>query len=75
MKNIFTCCLGLAFFTLSVAMPVYATEIIAAENQSITEQLKNELAQVTTIHWHGVRVPNPMDGVPSMARTPIQPGR
>ena len=27
---------------------------------------QNDLPEATTIHWHGVRVPNSMDGVPLM---------
>ncbi len=34
----------------------------------------NKLPQETTIHWHGVRVPNGMDGVPHATQPPIQPG-
>ena len=34
----------------------------------------NHLAQPTTIHWHGVRLPNAMDGVPGVTQPPIQPG-
>jgi FtsP/CotA-like multicopper oxidase with cupredoxin domain len=34
----------------------------------------NKLSQPTTIHWHGVRVPNAMDGVPSVTQPPIEPG-
>ncbi|MGH8559543.1 MAG: multicopper oxidase domain-containing protein, partial [Methylococcales bacterium] len=29
-------------------------------------KLINDLPQPTTIHWHGVRVPNAMDGVPEI---------
>src|SRR5262249_46858313 len=29
-------------------------------------RLVNELPEPTTIHWHGVRLPNPMDGVPGL---------
>lgn len=36
--------------------------------------LKNDLPQPTTIHWHGVRVPNNMDGVPGVTQPAIQPG-
>ena len=36
--------------------------------------LKNNLSQPTTIHWHGVRVPNAMDGVPGVTQPAIQPG-
>lgn len=35
----------------------------------------NDLPQATTIHWHGVRVPNPMDGVPHVTQPPIEPGQ
>jgi len=34
----------------------------------------NRLPQETTIHWHGVRVPNAMDGVPHATQPPVQPG-
>ncbi len=34
----------------------------------------NRLPQETTIHWHGVRVPNGMDGVPHATQPPVQPG-
>lgn len=35
---------------------------------------ENRLPQDTTIHWHGVRVPNAMDGAPQVTQPPIQPG-
>ncbi len=34
----------------------------------------NRLPQATTIHWHGVRVPNEMDGVPWVTQPPVEPG-
>lgn len=34
----------------------------------------NKLPQETTIHWHGVRVPNGMDGVPHATQPPVPPG-
>jgi len=34
----------------------------------------NRLPQPTTIHWHGVRVPNGMDGVPHLTQPPVEPG-
>ncbi|MEK9968185.1 MAG: multicopper oxidase family protein [Ferrovibrio sp.] len=36
--------------------------------------LKNNLAQETTIHWHGLRLPNAMDGVPGLTQPPVKPG-
>ncbi len=35
---------------------------------------KNSLPEATTIHWHGVRVPNNMDGTPNMSQAPVEPG-
>lgn len=35
---------------------------------------KNELDQSTTIHWHGVRVPIEMDGVPDISQPPVEKG-
>ena len=36
--------------------------------------LDNHLPESTTIHWHGLRVPNTMDGAPGMTQQPIPPG-
>jgi len=34
----------------------------------------NDLAEPTSVHWHGVRLPNAMDGVPGLTQAPIAPG-
>jgi FtsP/CotA-like multicopper oxidase with cupredoxin domain len=34
----------------------------------------NNLPEATTIHWHGVRVPNDMDGTPRLTQNPVEPG-
>jgi FtsP/CotA-like multicopper oxidase with cupredoxin domain len=36
--------------------------------------VENRLDQDTTVHWHGIRVPNAMDGVPGLTQPPIKPG-
>lgn len=36
--------------------------------------VKNNLPESTTIHWHGIQVPNDMDGIPDETQKPIQPG-
>lgn len=36
--------------------------------------VENRLDEETTVHWHGVRVPNAMDGVPHLTQAPIAPG-
>lgn len=36
--------------------------------------LHNRLPQHTTVHWHGIRVPNAMDGVQYVTQPPVEPG-
>ena len=36
--------------------------------------ITNKLPEPTTIHWHGIQVPNNMDGIPDVTQPPIQPG-
>ena len=36
--------------------------------------LNNRLQEHTTIHWHGIRLPNAMDGVPYLTQAPVMPG-
>jgi FtsP/CotA-like multicopper oxidase with cupredoxin domain len=42
--------------------------------QTLRVRFENRLPQPTTIHWHGVRVPNAMDGVPWVTQDPVPPG-
>ncbi|MFN3209755.1 MAG: multicopper oxidase family protein [Roseovarius sp.] len=38
-------------------------------------RLVNDLPeQATTLHWHGLRLPNAMDGVPGMTQEAVRPG-
>jgi FtsP/CotA-like multicopper oxidase with cupredoxin domain len=37
-------------------------------------RLENRLPERTTVHWHGVRLPNAMDGVPGLTQRPVDPG-
>lgn len=36
--------------------------------------VENRLPQPTTVHWHGIRLPIGMDGVPGLSQPPIEPG-
>ncbi|HYG90490.1 MAG TPA: multicopper oxidase family protein [Azospirillum sp.] len=49
-------------------------EIRVRQGDRLRIAVTNRLAEETTVHWHGVRVPNAMDGVPHMPRPPIAPG-
>jgi FtsP/CotA-like multicopper oxidase with cupredoxin domain len=42
--------------------------------ETLRVRFHNDLPQPTTIHWHGVRVPNAMDGVPGVTQPPVPPG-
>lgn len=40
-----------------------------------TAVFRNELKEHSTIHWHGIRVPYGMDGVPYFTQDPVEPGQ
>ena len=42
--------------------------------EELRVRLINELLEATSIHWHGVRVPNAMDGVPGLTQPAVAPG-
>lgn len=44
------------------------------QGQPFRAVVENALEQDTTVHWHGIRVPNAMDGVPGLTQQPIRPG-
>ena len=45
-----------------------------AQGQRLTRRFVNALPQPSTIHWHGIRIANPMDGVPELTQAPVPPG-
>jgi FtsP/CotA-like multicopper oxidase with cupredoxin domain len=49
-------------------------EIRVTEGDNVRVVCTNEMAQSTSIHFHGVLVPNSMDGVPYITQPPILPG-
>jgi len=44
------------------------------EGDTVTLAVTNRLSEPTSIHWHGVRTPSPMDGVPGLSFQGIPPG-
>lgn len=44
------------------------------QGERLTIEAINRLSQETTIHWHGIRLPNAMDGVPGLSQPAIEPG-
>ena len=48
--------------------------IECVEGDRVRIFVTNKLPEYTTVHWHGVHVPNGMDGVAGLTQPPIQPG-
>jgi len=49
--------------------------IEAVEGDRVRLFVTNRLPEVTSIHWHGQRLPNGMDGVSGLTQPPIPPGK
>ncbi|WP_233256289.1 multicopper oxidase family protein [Falsiroseomonas bella] len=49
-------------------------ELRVRQGDMLRVELRNGLPEPTTIHWHGLRVPHAMDGVPHLTQPPIAPG-
>ena len=49
-------------------------ELRVREGDTVRITLKNDLPVPTTIHWHGINVPNAMDGVAGLNQAPVEPG-
>jgi FtsP/CotA-like multicopper oxidase with cupredoxin domain len=52
------------------SFPVLRTKL----GEPIHAMLVNDLKEHTSIHWHGVRIDYPMDGVPYVTQAPVLPG-
>ena len=48
--------------------------IRARQGQTLRIEFENKLEEPTTVHWHGLRIPNAMDGVPELTQPPVPPG-
>jgi FtsP/CotA-like multicopper oxidase with cupredoxin domain len=44
------------------------------QGDAVDIHVTNALPQPSAVHWHGVRVPNAMDGVPNVTQPPIPSG-
>ncbi len=45
------------------------------EGDSAIVRVHNQLNMMTSIHWHGLLVPNRQDGVPYLTTPPINAGK
>lgn len=65
---------GLVVRTWTYTGTVPAKEIRLRKGQTLRSDVKNDLPQETTVHWHGLAIPNGMDGVPVLTQPAIAPG-
>lgn len=49
-------------------------DIRLRQGEPVRLVVRNQLPEDTTVHWHGIRLPNAMDGVPGLTQPPIKPG-
>jgi FtsP/CotA-like multicopper oxidase with cupredoxin domain len=49
-------------------------EVRVRQGDPVRLVVSNQLGEDTTVHWHGIRLPNAMDGVPGLTQPPIRPG-
>jgi len=54
---------------------VPAREIRLRKGQTLRAAVTNKLPDPTTVHWHGLAIPNPMDGVPVLTQPAIASGQ
>ncbi len=50
-------------------------EIRVRQGERLKFMVENRLGEQTTVHSHGLRMPNAMDGVPFVTQKPIAPGK
>lgn len=50
-------------------------ELRVPQGQPVRIVVENNLDEDTTVHWHGIRLPNAMDGVPGLTQPSIKSGK
>ncbi len=65
---------GVTVRTWTYTGTVPAKEIRLRKGQTLRAPVANHLPQETTVHWHGLAIPNAMDGVPVLTQPAIAPG-
>ena len=61
-----------ALWTFDGAAP--GPVIRARQGERINRRLVNDLPQATSVHWHGIRIDNAMDGVAGLTQAAVPPG-
>ena len=62
-----------ALWTFNGAFP--GEELRFTQGDRLEISVQNDLPHPTSVHWHGLRLPNAMDGVPGLTQPPIGAGQ
>ncbi len=65
---------GVTFPAMAYNGMVPGPEIRVTEGDKVRILVTNNMNESTSVHWHGLYVPNAMDGVPYITQNPIKPG-
>ncbi len=49
-------------------------EIRVRQGERVRVRFNNQLDEATSVHWHGIRIDNAMDGVAGLTQAPVKPG-
>lgn len=49
-------------------------EVRLRQGKPVRIRVQNDLPEPTSVHWHGIRLRNPADGVPDFTQKAIEPG-
>jgi FtsP/CotA-like multicopper oxidase with cupredoxin domain len=63
---------GTEMWSFDAAFP--GTALRARQGDRLAVTVENQLPQATSVHWHGLRLENRMDGVPGLTQAPIAKG-
>lgn len=64
---------GLTVPTWGYGPSVPGSEVRIKAGDVIRARFTNRLPEATTVHWHGIRIRNDMDGVPGMTQAVVAP--
>ena len=49
-------------------------ELRISQGARVQRRFRNELPQASSVHWHGIRIDNAMDGVAGLTQAAVEPG-
>lgn len=62
-------------YARDVDVPTAVAPVLEArQGESLSVRFRNHMQRPTTVHWHGIRLPVAMDGVPFLTQNPVGTG-